>query len=85
MIKAGLDTDTVGCKGILDLHFDTLVQVSGPHPHHGGAQGHIFLKADPVHMLADTGGGRLWLTLTTRVGVSAVLLLACLAIQGPQD
>lgn len=56
MIKAKLDMGTLGCEDILDLHFDALVQVSGPQPHHGGAQGHVFLKADPVYILAEIGG-----------------------------
>lgn len=56
MMKAKLDMGMLGSRGIPDLHFDALVQVSSPQSQHRDAQGHVFLKADSVYILAEIGG-----------------------------
>uniref|UniRef100_A0A8C4MJ92 Uncharacterized protein n=1 Tax=Equus asinus asinus TaxID=83772 RepID=A0A8C4MJ92_EQUAS len=58
----GLVSYNVSCSGIQrehvlgDLRVEAFVLVCGTHLQHRGAWGHVFRKADPVHVLAEHWG-----------------------------
>lgn len=55
MIKAKLDMGTLGCKAILDFHFEALIWVRGCHLHHGGARAWLLKGYPHIHSGQNKG------------------------------